>query len=50
MSRHRIQVLRASLTRDTDPIGKMDCYVKMKFKHQDWKSNVLNNCGKEPRW
>ena len=50
----RITINKASLTRDTEDFGKMDVYVKLKWKEdgedKEWKSKVLNGAGKEPDW
>lgn len=46
----RIHVIEANLTRDTELIGKMDPYVSMKTRDQEWKSTVARNMGKNPNW
>ena len=46
----RIHVLEAHLTHKTQLIGKMDPYVVLKSREQEWKTPVCENGGKEPKW
>ena len=43
-------MVEAQLTRDTEFFGKMDPYCKMRYREQLWKSEVLKNGGKNPKW
>lgn len=45
-----IEVLEAHLTRDTQTVGKMDPYVKIKCRDFQWKSETDKNGGKKPEW
>lgn len=45
-----IEVVEAHLTRDTQKVGKMDPYVKIKCRDLVWKSEVDKNGGKKPEW
>ena len=45
-----ITLLEAHLTHDTATLGKMDPYVKMAYREQEWKSKVCENGGKHPKW
>lgn len=46
----RVHLDEAKLTRDTEMFGKMDPYVKMSCREQEWKSSVVNGGGKHPKW
>ena len=37
----KIHLVEAKLTHDTEAIGKMDPFVTMKYREQEWKSSVL---------
>ena len=45
-----IYILEARMERDTDCLGKMDPYVKMFSREQEWKSKVCDGGGKTPKW
>ncbi len=46
----RIHVLEGHLTHDTETFGKMDPYVKMTCRDDEWKSTVASDMGKKPKW
>ena len=46
----KIHLEEAKLTRDTEMFGKMDPYVKMAYREQEWKSKVCENGGKHQKW
>ena len=51
MGKLEIEVIRAELTRDTDMIGSMDCYAKIKTSDgTKYKTKILSGCGKKPQW
>ena len=43
-----LTVIEARLTRDTETFGKMDPYVKISTRQQEFKTNVKNGAGKTP--
>ena len=43
-------VIEARLTRDTETFGKMDPYVKISTRQQNFKTAVKNGAGKTPMW
>lgn len=43
-------VMRAELTHDTETIGKMDPYVKIKYNGKQYKSQTKTDAGKKPVW
>ena len=43
-------MVEARLTRDTEAFGKMDPYVKISTRQQNFKTNVKNGAGKTPVW
>ena len=45
-----ITVCEATLTRDTEAIGKMDPFVQLKTATQDLKTRVIDGAGKTPVW
>jgi len=45
-----IELVEAKFTRSTDLIRKMDPYVKMVSRDQDWKSETCSGGGKKPKW
>ena len=45
-----LTVIEARLTRDTETFGKMDPYVKISSRQQQFKTNVKNGAGKTPVW
>ena len=45
-----LTVIEARLTRDTETFGKMDPYVKISSRQQQFKTNVKNGAGKTPIW
>ncbi len=45
----KLHVIEARLTHDTD-IGKMDPYVVIQVREQEFKTHVLKKAGKEPKW
>ena len=46
----RIHLVEAKFERDTEMFGKMDPYVKMAYREQEWKSKVVDGGGKHPVW
>ena len=46
----RVHLIEAHITHKTQLIGKMDPYVKMSSREQEWKSPICKNGGKEPKW
>lgn len=36
----KVHLVEAKLTRDTEVFGKMDPYVKMQCREQEWKSTT----------
>ena len=46
----RIHVLEAHLTHKTDLIAKMDPYVKLFLREEEWKGPTDKDGGKEPKW
>ena len=46
----RVYLLEAHLTHDTETFGKMDPYVKMTCRDEEWKSSVADDAGKKPKW
>ena len=46
----RLTVIEAKLKRDTDFWTKMDPYCKLKIREDTYKTKVLNNAGKLPKW
>ena len=45
-----LTVIEARLTRDTETFGKMDPYVKISTRQQNFKTAVKNGAGKTPMW
>ena len=45
-----LTVIEARLTRDTETFGKMDPYVKISTRQQNFKTAVKNGAGKTPVW
>ena len=45
-----LTVIEARLTRDTETFGKMDPYVKISTRQQQFKTAVKNGAGKTPMW
>ena len=45
-----LTVIEARLTRDTETFGKMDPYVKIACRQQQFRTNVKNGAGKTPVW
>ena len=45
-----MHLVEAVLTRNTEVVGKMDPYVKMKCCENNWRSAILNEGGKNPVW
>ena len=43
-------MIEARLTRDTEAFGKMDPYVKISTRQQQFKTNVKDGAGKQPVW
>ena len=43
-----LTVVEARLTRDTETFGKMDPYVKLSTRQQQFKTKVKNGAGKTP--
>ncbi len=50
IGRLRVHLVEATLTHDTEFLGKMDPFVKMKCREQEWKSSVMQDAGKHPVW
>ena len=46
----RIEIVEARLTRDTEMFGKMDPYVFLQYREQEYKTKVLDGAGKTPKW
>ena len=46
----RVHLLGAHLTHDTEIFGKMDPYIKMLSREQEWQSSVQKDAGKNPVW
>ena len=46
----RLHLIEAKLTHDTERIGKMDPYVVVKLREEEWKGPVHDNGGKHPNW
>ena len=45
-----LTVIEARLTRDVETFGKMDPYVKIISRQQNFKTNVKDGAGKTPVW
>jgi len=45
-----LTVIEARLTRDTETFGKMDPYVKISTRMQNFKTAVKDGAGKTPVW
>lgn len=45
-----IEIKEAKLERDTETLGKMDCFVEIKYKDQVQRTSVVNECGQTPVW
>ncbi len=45
-----LTIIEARLTRDTETFGKMDPYVKISTRQQNFKTLVKNGAGKTPVW
>jgi hypothetical protein len=45
-----IKPIRATLTRDTELVGKMDPYVVFKFGDKKFKTSTKQEAGKTPNW
>ena len=45
-----LTVIEARLTRDTEAFGKMDPYVKISTRQQNFKTAVKSGAGKTPTW
>ena len=43
-------MLEAKLTHDTETFGKMDPFVIIKYREQEWRSAVCKSGGKNPKW
>jgi Ca2+-dependent lipid-binding protein len=46
----RINIIEASLKRDTETFGKMDPYVIINTRNQRIRTKTANNQGKKPKW
>ena len=46
----RLHLIEAKLTHDTQKIGKMDPYVIVKIREEDWTGPIHDNGGKHPNW
>ena len=46
----QLTVVDARLTRDTETFGKMDPYVKIQTRHQNFRTKTKNGAGKTPVW
>lgn len=42
--------MKAKLTRDTEVVGKMDPYARLKMRELVYKTAALDGIGKEPVW
>ena len=45
-----MHLVEANLTHDSELLGKMDPYVKMKCCENEWRSFILHEAGKHPVW
>ena len=45
-----LTVVEAKLTRDTETFGKMDPYVKIQTRQQNFKTGTKDGAGKTPVW
>ncbi len=45
----KLRVVEARFTHDTD-YGKMDPYVVIQVREQEFKTQVLKKAGKQPKW
>ena len=45
-----IEVIEAKLDRDTEGVGKMDCFVEVKYKDQVKRTKVHHEGGVNPKW
>ena len=46
----KIKIVEARLTRDTEFIGKMDPFVVLNYREQQYKTKALQGAGKTPAW
>jgi Ca2+-dependent lipid-binding protein len=46
----RLTIIEAKLTRDTEFFSKMDPFVKISMRDQNYKTKVLQGGGKLPKW
>ena len=47
----KLTVVEAKLTRDTEAMfNKMDPFVTLKLREQNFKTKVLQGAGKTPKW
>ena len=46
----KLTVIEAKLTRDTEMFSKMDPYCKIRVRESMFRTKVLNNAGKLPKW
>lgn len=45
-----IEIIEAKLDRNTEALGKMDCYVEVKYKDQVKKTKTHQEGGVNPKW
>ncbi len=48
--RLRLTIIEAKLKRDTDFFSKMDPFCKIVCRDQTFKTKVMQNAGKTPKW
>ena len=45
-----LHVVEAKLIRDTEMFGKMDPYVVVEYRGEQWKTPIKESAGKTPVW
>lgn len=45
-----MEVLEARIKRDVEVVGKMDPYVILKLRDDQWRSATCEDGGKNPKW
>ena len=46
----KLKIVEATLTRDTELIGKMDPYCEILYNHKTYTTSVQDNAGQNPKW
>jgi len=45
-----IDIIEGKLVRNTEVLGRMDCFIEIKYKDQVKRTAVHKNSGMNPKW